>query len=125
MMMVWIARHSFAICLSGVATCVIANEHAPSSAHVKECAARTQAADVIRRRIDASRQILSIEEADCAFAEFNTGGLSRHCARIKSIADPLKQRTWGEIHHAWNALNRSKLSLRQFEDRVGIECDTR
>ena len=84
-----------------------------------------RAIEVVRGRIEAGRKILSGEEADRAFAEFNTGALSRHCAQIKSSADPIKQRTWGEIYHAWDALSHSKLSLRQFEDRLGIECDTR
>jgi hypothetical protein len=84
-----------------------------------------RAIEVVRGRIEAGRKILSGEEADCAFAEFDTGSLSRHCAQMKSSADPIKQRAWGETYHAWDALSRSKLSLRQFEDRLGIECETR
>jgi hypothetical protein len=79
---------------------------------------------VIRERIDASRKVLSGDEADCAFEEFTTDALSRYCVQTKAAADLAKRRTWNEIQHAWDALNRLRLQLRQIEERLGIECES-
>jgi hypothetical protein len=92
------------------------------AAQPSECAQRTNAIGVIRDRIDAMRKVLSADEADCAFREFTTNGLSRFCMQVKSAANAAAQRTWNDIQHAWNALDRTRLELRQAEDRLGIEC---
>ena len=92
------------------------------AAQPSECAQRTNAIGVIRDRIDATRKAMSADEADCAFEEFTLGGLSRHCVQVKRAASGATQRTWNDIQHAWDALNRMRLQLRQVEDRLGIEC---
>jgi hypothetical protein len=117
-------RRSFAVGFSCLATCAIADEQFPA-AQVAECASSVHAASVIRRRIDISRDVLSIEEAHCAFAEFTSGGLDRSCASVKgiAIADPAKRHAWSDLQQSWDALDRTRLRLRQIENRLGIDCD--
>jgi hypothetical protein len=92
------------------------------AAQPSECAQLTNTIGAIRDRIDAMRKALSADEADCAFEEFTTNGLSRYCMQVKRAANAAAQRTWNDIQYAWDALNRTRLQLRQAEDRLGIEC---
>ena len=109
--------------LAVVASSVLVGQIAVcDAAQPPECAQRTSAIGIVRDRIDVMRKALSAEEADCAFEEFTNTGLSRHCVQIKRAANAATQRTWNDIQHAWDALNRMRLQLRQAEDRLGIEC---
>jgi hypothetical protein len=111
------------ICLSCAATCATGNERELRSDQVAECVERIKAIDIVQDRIDASRKVLSGDEADCAFQEFTTSTLSRYCVQVKkSATDAAKQRTWNDVQHAWDALDRLRLQLRQTEDRLGFEC---
>jgi hypothetical protein len=110
--------------LSSAATWATGNDRLPLSDQVAQCVPHINAIGVIREHINAGRKVLTGDETDCAFEEFTTSGLSRYCVRVKSAADVAKLRTWNEIQHAWDALNRARLQLRQTEERLGIECES-
>jgi hypothetical protein len=112
------------ICLSCAATCATGNDRLPLSDQVAQCVPHINAIGVIRERINAGRKVLTGDETDCAFKEFTTGGLSHYCVQVKSAADAAKLRTWNDIQHAWDALNRTRLQLRRTEERLGIECES-
>ena len=101
-----------------------AQERAPSSDQVAQCIPHVNTINVIRERISAGRKALTGDEVDCAFEEFTTNALSRYCTQVKSAADVAKLRTWNGLQHAWDALNRLRLQLRQTEERLGIQCES-
>jgi hypothetical protein len=110
--------------LSCAATCAIGNDRLPLSDQVAQCLPHMNAIGVIRGRIDAGRKVLTGDETDCAIEEFTTTGLSRYCVQVKSTADVAKLRIWNDdVQHAWDALNRVRLQLRQTEECLGIECE--
>ena len=74
------------------------------AAQPSECAQLTNTIGAIRDRIDAMRKALSADEADCAFEEFTTNGLSRYCMQVKRAANAAAQRTWNDIQYAWDML---------------------
>lgn len=111
--------------LSWAATCATGNDRLPLSDQIAQCVPHINAIGVIRERINAGRKVLTGDETDCAFKEFTTSGLSRYCVRVKmAAADVAKLRTWNDIQHAWDALNRTRLQLRRTEERLGIECES-
>jgi hypothetical protein len=109
--------------LSCAATCATGNDRLLPSDQIAQCVPHMYAIGVIRERINASRKVLTGDETDCAFEEFTTSGLNRYCVQVKSAADLARRRTWSDIQHAWDALNRLRLQLRQTEERLGIECE--
>jgi|EndMetStandDraft_2_1072991.scaffolds.fasta_scaffold99555_3 hypothetical protein len=101
-----------------------AQERTLSPDQTAQCAPHVNAITVVRERISAGRKALTGDEVDCAFEEFTANALSRHCTQVKSAADVAKLRTWNGLPHAWDALNRLRLQLRQTEERLGIQCES-
>jgi len=114
---------SLACATACVTTCACAGDAAPSGPPA-ECVAPVSAIGAVRKKIDAGRDVLSADEADCAFLEFANGGASGdRCREIKTRANPDARRAWGEIQQGWDALGRLRLDLRKLEDRLGVECE--
>jgi hypothetical protein len=95
---------------------------APSAAPA-ECARPLGAIAEVRAKIDAGRDALTADEAECAFVEFTIGELSGRCVEVRARATPKAMRAWGEVKGAWQELDRLRLDLRKLEDRLGAECE--
>src|SRR5262245_16657563 len=95
-----------------IAICLFAAEAvvaAPAPARPKECAAPLGAIAAVRKKLDAGREVLSADEADCAFLQFTLQGMSEQCAQRMERATPKAKRAWNEMVENWQALDRLRL----------------
>jgi hypothetical protein len=88
-----------------------------------ECQRTLSAIGSQRAKIDEARRVLTLDEVDCAFLEFQFGPADR-CAPIKATAmrNPEKNRVWAEAIIAWQSFDQMRLQLRGIEDRLNITC---
>jgi hypothetical protein len=100
--------------------------HAPARAQKDDCASVLSAIGAQQHNIDAARDILSPDEASCAFADFIMP-VTGDCARLKDAADAdaKKRKAWTSAKVAWSALDQLRLQLRGVEDRRGSTCTER
>src|SRR5215470_14451881 len=92
-------------------------------ARPKECAAPLGAIAAVRKKLDAGRELLSADEADCAFLQFTLQGMSEQCAQMMERATPTAKRAWGEMVQNWQALDRLRLDMRKLEDSLDVVCE--
>jgi hypothetical protein len=96
---------------------------AAPSAPAPQCAAPLSAIGAVRKKLDLGREVLSADEADCAFLQFTLQGMSEQCARLMERATPRAKRVWSEMVQDWETLGRLRLDLRKLEDSLNIVCE--